>query len=112
MNAAKMCHKWEKFIRVFDEENRGRISRLGMFESHSDVVDDYWIKGGEPFTGMKLDLSGDLPAVEITVGDYVHPVHKLTHVSFRFGISGEEDGVDITDANGRTTVLRFEPEGC
>lgn len=106
MTAAGTRHKWEEMLRFFTQQNIGRNTRLGTFEGGQD----YWLESGLGFQGIDLDGRGDLPSVQISLDGYTRSVDNVTGLSFRLGHTGEEDGIDITDRDGNTTLLRFELE--
>lgn len=108
MKAASKQHEWVKYLRFFSEQNAGRLTRLGVFESNRDVITDYWLESGLPLEGIDIDTRHERPAVRITVGNYAHEVKEAVKLVFHFSYTGDEDGIDVSDDNGRTTVLRFE----
>ena len=108
MKAATRQHEWTKFLKFFSEQNAGRPTRLGVFERSGDVVNDYWLENGLPLTGIDIDTKKELPSVQITVGNFTHKVDSAVKLLFHFSLSGNEDGIDISCANGQTTVMRFE----
>ena len=108
MKAATRQHEWTKFLKFFSEQNAGRATRLGVFERKNDVVNDYWIENGLPLVRIDIDTKKELPSVQITVGSFTHEVESAVNLLFHFSLSGNEDGIDISGANGQTTVMRFE----
>jgi hypothetical protein len=108
MNATKTQHRWATFLKFYTEQNEGRTTRLGVFESAADVVNDYWIEDGLPLSGIDVDVNGELPAIEIMLGSYTHSVSDVRSLKVHYSLEGNEDGVDITGNDGNTTVLRFE----
>ncbi|CAN5559990.1 hypothetical protein BH10ACI3_BH10ACI3_10220 [soil metagenome] len=108
MNAVSTPHEWTKYIKFFSEQNLGRLTRLGIFERNADVVTDYWLESGLPLTGIDIDAHEDQPSIQITVGNFTHEVKHADKLAFKFSDSGDEDGIDISGADGRMTVLRFE----
>ena len=112
----KQQHNWSAFLNFFSEQNRTRPTRLGVFENERNAVTDYWIEDGLPLAGIDVDASGkDAPTVEIMLGDNAKDARHMTHVvknartvKIIMSASGEEDGLEIEDAEGRTTFLRFE----
>jgi hypothetical protein len=108
MNKPKIDQEWSKYLKFFSEQNIGRRTRLGVFERDGDVVSDYWLESGEAFAGVDIDTSGSRRAIQILVGEMEHAVVDPQVCKFILTCSGEEDGLDITDLEGRTTVLRFE----
>ena len=108
MRAAKKRHEWAKFLTFFNEQNAHRPTRLGVFERKSDVVNDYWLENGLPLIRLDLDAEGELPSVKILVGDLNHEINDAVKLLFHFNLAGDEDGLDILCADGRTIILRFE----
>jgi len=108
MNALETKDEWSKYLRFFTEQNKGRPTRLGVFERDGENVVDYWLESGLEFTGMDIDFSNACKSIQILVGELEHVVKDSQQIKFVLSRFGDEDGVDITDADGRTTVLRFE----
>ena len=108
MKAATKQHEWTKYLRFFNEQNAGRLTRLGVFERNDDVVNDYWLESGLPLSGIDLDSRGKRPSIQITVGNFTHNVSDAVKLVFQFNNAGDEDGVDVVGADGQTTILRFE----
>ena len=108
MNAATKKHDWSDFLKFYSEQNEGRPTRLGVFEYQSDIFNDYWLEAGLPFTGIDIDAREQMPAIEIMLGDYTHAVKNVKQLKIHFSFEGDEDGIDILDAEGKTTILRFE----
>jgi hypothetical protein len=108
MRANKEYSHWQELIDVINRSFKGRPTRLGLFERADDIVSDYWIESGLPFAAISLDSGSELPALEIELERYQHKVEKILRLAIKLSASGEEDGLDILDADGQTTVLRFE----
>lgn len=108
MNATKTKHNWTAFLRFYSEQNKGRKTRLGVFEHDGKIVNDYWIEDGLPLLGIDLDVKGELPMIEVILGNYSHSVSKARGIKAHYSLDGNEDGIDITGNDGKTTVLRFE----
>jgi hypothetical protein len=100
---------WQKLIDILNEHFKGCPTRLGVFEREDAVVTDYWIESGLPFFSLSLDVRGELPSLQIDMGNYSHNVGNILRIAIKLSASGEEDGLDILDGSGRNTVLRFEP---
>lgn len=105
---AQKQHEWTKFLKFFTEQNAGRPTRLAIFERNGDAVNDYWLENGLPLTGIDVDTKDELPSVQIIVDSFTHEVKDAVNLIFRFSVKGDEDGIDITNAVGQTTILRFE----
>ena len=108
MKATKKQHEWAKFLMFFSEQNSGRPTRLGLLGRSGDVVNDCWIENGRSLVGIDIDTKKELPSIQITVGDLTHEVNDTVKLQFHFSLAGDEDGIDISCANGETTILRFE----
>ena len=108
MNAATKQHDWTKFLEFYSERNKGRPTRLGVFEHQSDIFNDYWLEAGLPLTGIDVDTRDRTPTIEIMLGDFTHTIKGARNLKIQFSLEGDEDGIDISDAEGKTTILRFE----
>jgi hypothetical protein len=95
-------------LRFYNAQNLGRPTRLGVFEKQTHSYNDYWLESGLPFGSIELDKSGDPLAIQIFLDGFTHAVNGATNLKINFSFNGEEDGVDISDSEGNTTVLRFE----
>lgn len=104
MQSAASKFNWKSMLLFFAKENLGRMTRLGIFEG----ADDFWIESGLPLTAIVVNERGELPSVELVLGDYTHAVNDAMEARIVLSHSGEEDGLNITDSKGRTTLLRFE----
>lgn len=117
MNATTKRHNWSMFLKLFSEQNGGRLTRLGVFEREFGAATDYWIEDGLPLAGIDVDARDkEMPTIEIMLGDankgdsrhFTHTVAGARFVKIVLSSGGEADGLEIEDANGKTTVLRFE----
>ena len=103
MQAARQ-HNWSEFLKFFNQQNAGRETRLGVFED----ADDYWLQADLPLTGVDLDPNESNPTLEIMLGNFTHTIRDARKLAFHLNVDGESDGLDITDASGHTSILRFE----
>ena len=103
MNAATKQHIWMNFLTFYGEQNAGRLTSLGVFEGEND----YWLENGLPLLGLDIDTHGAMPTVEIMLENFTHTIKDARKLKIRFSLDGDEDGLDITDAQGKTTILRF-----
>lgn len=108
MSTAKQEHEWSRVLQSFSEQNVGRPTRLGVFEPNRAAADDYWIECGLPFSGIDIETRADKLDLQLMVGALEHTVKNVIKLAWQMTASGDEDGIDILDASGRTTVLRFE----
>ncbi|HKP68624.1 MAG TPA: DUF5335 family protein [Pyrinomonadaceae bacterium] len=96
--------QWKDFLRYFGEKNEGRPTRLGVFENGND----YWLEDGLPLTGVDLDPGKASTSVQIMLGNFTHTVRDVSRLTFHMSNDGNSDGVDVTDADGKVSMLRFE----
>ena len=108
MTMQEMPRDWSPYCTTFSEQNAGRKTRLGVFERKGSMLHDYWLENGLPFRAIYIKRSSDTTSLFIAVGELNHEVKNVDKLNFRFTSEGEEDGIDVTDFSGCTTVLRFE----
>ena len=99
--------EWTEFVRSYSARNSGRPTRLGVFEFRDGVADDYWIEDGLPL--LALDSYPDQKGktrIDILFDTYTHSIDGAE--SLACIDDAADHGLDITDDNGKTTVLRFE----
>jgi Family of unknown function (DUF5335) len=102
-NATVNKHTWINFLNFYNVENSGRATRLGVFENGHD----YWLEDGLPLVGVDFDPHYN--AVQLMLGDKMtHTIRNVQKIQINFTLDEINDGLDITDADGRTTILRFE----
>lgn len=105
---AKLQHDWSTFLAFYTKQNKGRSTRLGVFDAQSAPVTDYWLEARLAFDGVDIDTRGEMPAIQIMLKDFQHVVGAVKSLKAHFSFAGDEDGLDITDSEGLTTILRFE----
>jgi hypothetical protein len=117
MDAALKTHNWTAFLKLFNEQNSLRPTRLGVFEDGADAANDYWIEDNLPLAGVDLDARAEnAPVIEIMLGGdaadgsrhLTHTVQRARLVKIVLSAHGKADGLEIEDSEGKTTVLRFE----
>ena len=108
MNSVKTRHSWEVFLKFYSEQNKGSKTRRGVFEREGDVTNDYWIEDGLALVGIDLDPNGELPTVEILLEGYSHSISGVRSLDVHYSQAAGDDGLDITDLLGKTTLFRFE----
>lgn len=116
-DTTKQQHTWSKFLKLFSEQNQSRKTRISVFEGAPDAMKDYWLEDSLPLAGVDVDTRGEnAPTVEIMLGDTTkadspHLTHVVSGARFAkivLSASGEADGLEIDDAEGKTTILQFE----
>lgn len=108
MNTTATQHNWSNFLKFFTEQNQGRPTRLGVFEHQPDGFNDYWLESGLKFEGIDIDARDATPSVEVVLEDFEHTVRGVKELKANFSLEGDNDGLDIIDAEGNATILRFE----
>ena len=108
MNSAKTQHSWEVFLRFYSEQNKGRKTRLGVFEREGDVTNDYWIEDGLMMLGIDVDVKGASPDIEVLLDGYSHSIAAARKLKVYYSVEGDEEGLDIIGDDSKITVLRFE----
>ncbi len=104
-SATKKEFEWTRFLRFYGEQNHGRPTRLGIFENGHD----FWIEDGLPLSGIDFDAVNGQLTIQIMLGDAMtHTIPDVRAARVFFSTSEMNDGLDISDSAGKTTVLRFE----
>jgi hypothetical protein len=106
---------WGVFIEAFNRQNRMRPTRLGEIKV-GEVMADYWLEDGLPLAGIDLDTHGKgAPTLEIMLGgegetgsNMTHTVDRVQKITLQLTVDGQDDGLEIEDEGGVTTILRFE----
>ena len=107
---------WSKYLRVFSEQNRNRPTRLGVFEGHPGSMSDLWLEDGLPLLSVDAVVGSSEVDIEIMLdaapqsgaAHMSHRVHQARTLRIVLGETGESDGLEVEDATGATTILRFE----
>lgn len=110
MKAAAAREDWTSHLNKFTEMNKGRPTRIGLFEWSPDTMADRWLEDGLALEGIDAEIRDGKADVQIVLEGFEHVIRNAVKLSFHYGIDPVDDGVDITDANGNVTILRFETE--
>lgn len=97
-----------RILKLYLEENSGRPTRIGIFEPESGGLTDYWIESGLQLDVIEVSQGEKHTTLRVVAGQYSHQIVDPIRFSLHFTPAGTEDGVDISEASGRTFVLRFE----
>jgi len=116
MKAATKQDNWAPFLALFDEQNRQRPTRIGVFEGPPGAMADFWLENGLPLAGLDIDArDGTGLNIQIMLGDSRLGPNHMTHVvkgarSLKVLLSSSDngDGLEIEGSDGMTTVLHFE----
>jgi hypothetical protein len=98
---------WADFLKNYSARNKGRPTRLGVFEQTDDIMNDYWIEDGLPLVAVDSYPDNGDTNVEILFDKYTHAIDGAAKLVSIVG-EGNDQGLDISDAEGKTTVMRFE----
>ena len=115
MKSEEQKARWKSHVEEFNRQNKARPSRLGII-TPGDRMEDYWLEDGLPFAAIGLENGGSAPVIEIMLGaegdaerSVTHTVRGVKTLTLRLTDDGSDDGLDVADAEGTTTLLRFEP---
>ena len=107
MNAVIDKTEWRAFLKSYGSRNVGRPTRLGVFDTSDGVTDDYWLEDGLPLVGLAIEPKAGKTEIEIFLDSFTHSIADATGL-VSVEDEGREEGIDIFDADGKTTVMRFE----
>ena len=99
--------RWADFLRDYSARNKGRPTRLGVFETRDGVANDYWIEDGLPLVALDVYPSHGETRIDIVFENYTHSINGVTGL-VHVGADGKDHGLDVLDADGKTTIMRFE----
>ena len=108
MNTKQTQHRWGAQLSQFSRENLGRTTRLGVFEPGDRGTVDYWLEDGLPLREVVCEENNGARFVEIILDGFTHSIGNAMRLEFLFGTEKPDDGLNVVDADGRTTILRFE----
>jgi len=108
--------RWGAYLQEFSRQNGARLTRLGVVRPGA-LMDDLWLEDGLPLAGVDLNGEGaHAPLVQIMLGREGMPERSATHtvprvrkVAVLLTADWHDEGLDIEDETGATTLLRFEP---
>ena len=107
--------RWGAYIEEFSRQNRTRPTRLGEIRAGA-VMEDYWVEDGLPLAGIGLETKGEgAPLIAIMLGgegeaerSVTHTVARVRKIRLQLTADDRGDGLEVEDAEGMTTILRFE----
>lgn len=103
---------WINYFDEFSRRNYSRSTRLEVFGKNGAQVEEC----GLSFAGISLERGNGAPNIEIMLGDYdpVAPGHltrvivNVQDIRPKRGLDGSDEALAIVDAQGETSLLRFE----
>ena len=111
MNEIINQSNWPDFLKFYSAKNAGRPTRLGIFELENGVTNDFWLEDGLPLVAVDFCSKGEHSAINIMLEKYTHSVDEPAKLSLVLVEDQTDEGLDITDLEGRTTMLRLEDAG-
>jgi len=103
---------WIRYFNEFTKRNQARPTKLEVFGDAGAQEEER----GMPFAGISIEQTDGTVRVQIMLGDALDPRH-LTHVvsnvrqiTPKLGFDGREEALEIVNAEGETSLLRFEPQ--
>lgn len=105
---------WKTFL---DNLTKRRYEWMTDIEVISPDAGSQTLSNGLPLNGITLETLGDNISIDISVGEttgnhQTHMIRNPTTIAFLAGDATHGDVVDIEEANGTKTLLRFtEPMG-
>ena len=105
--------RWATFFNTFSKLNQARPTRLEIFGELGAQEEERHL----PFNGISLEDAGEgAPKLEILLGGtspsdarhLTHTVKRVQHVSSKAAADGRDEALEIQDAEGTRTLLRFE----
>lgn len=109
--------KKEDWRTFFDNLSRRRFEWMTEIEVISPETGSQTLSNGLPLNGITIEFTGDKVSVDISVGEttgnhQTHLIRDPTRIAFLAGDTTHSDVVDIEEADGSKTLLRFtEPMG-
>jgi len=106
--------QWRTFFDEFSRRNRSRPTQVEVFGEMGAQEAEHHL----PLNGIVVDENGiSAPRVEILLGDgspdaathLTHVITRATAVVLKAGTDGRDEALEIEDADGAKTLLRFEP---
>ena len=99
----------KQILAHYSEMNSGRPTRVGVISPDGPALHDYWLSSGLPLLDISFD-DARTPTVLLRVGELSHNVNEPVKISIIFTRDHSEDGIDLSDKDGNTTMLRFESD--
>jgi len=98
---------------AFGARNNLRPTRLEVLGPTKDAESDFWLEDGLLLSGIDLDLDGNYgPFIQIMLqsqaqNHMTHSIGAVKRVELETN-QGVDDSLEIEDAEGTVTIMRFE----
>jgi len=105
--------QWAAFFNTFSKVNQARPTRLEVFGELGAQEEERHL----PLNGISFEDVGEgAPKLEILLGGQApsdarhltHTVTRVQHVAAKVSQDGRDEALEIQDAEGTKTLLRFE----
>jgi len=105
--------QWAAFFGEFSKRNQSRATRLEIFGDLGAQEEEQNL----PLNGISVEETGTgAPRIEIMLGGerpsderhLTHTIARAARVTAKTGADGRDDALEIEDADGVKTLLRFE----
>lgn len=113
MSAEIKREQWMTFFNTFSKLNQARPTRLEIFGELGAQEEERYL----PLNGISFEDAGEgAPKLEILLGGtspsdarhLAHTVKRVQHVAAKVAADGRDEALEIQDAEGTKTLLRFE----
>jgi Family of unknown function (DUF5335) len=104
---------WINYFNEFTRRNQSRPTRLEIFRGLGVQEEER----GLPFAGISLERGNGSPSIEIMFSDgddvvsghLTHVIANVQEITPKRGSDGRDEALQIINAQGETSLLRFEP---
>jgi len=105
--------RWAEFLNEFSKRNQSRATRLETFGDLGAQEEERNL----PLNGISVEETGaDAPRIEIMLGGespgderhLTHTIARVIRVTPKTDAGGRDEALEIEDASGVKTLLRFE----
>ena len=105
--------EWVSFFGDFSKRNQSRATRLETFSDLGAQEEEQNL----PLNGVSVEETGaDAPRIEIMLGGVspsderhlTHTIERAARVITKTSADGQDEALEIEDADGIKTLLRFE----
>lgn len=113
MSAEIKREQWTTFFNTFSKLNQARPTRLEIFGELGAQEEERYLllngicfeDAGEGAPKLEILLGGQSPS---EAGHLAHTVKRVQHVATKVAADGRDEALEIQDAEGTKTLLRFE----
>lgn len=112
MSAEIKREEWAAYCNAFSKRNQTRPTRLEVFGEMGAQEEEYRL----PLNGLTFEDVGEYaPKLEIMLGGetphdprhLAHTIQRVRHIHAKTAADGRDEALEIQDAEGVKTLLRF-----